>query len=82
MVESDYPEHARLSAVKKDADIIAGFLEWAFFEREWMFAKFDEEDRLWPVDNSIEKLLAGYFGIDLNLIKEEKGKVIDSAIGA
>ena len=76
------PECERLSNVSKQSDPIGQFLEWMKTEKHLVIARYmriDDEDGDEPeeevlVENgvSIERLLADYFNIDLEVIEKER----------
>jgi hypothetical protein len=52
-----------MADLQVEADAIAGFLEWAFYVKDWCLAGFDEDEHLWPVDCDIPKLLKEYYNL-------------------
>lgn len=63
----DYPEHEKLEAVKDQSQAIGEFLDTSGYtlcvvrNHQWV-----------SVGRPINQILAGYFGIDLGKIEEEK----------
>ena len=47
--------------MENSCDVIGEFLEWLFAEKHYLFAKYDENDRLILVRNDIEQILFEYF---------------------
>ena len=82
-----YPEHEKLKSVQEKSQAIGEFMEWLRYTKKYTIAKWyksqwdaddeEETDRLMPEFPSIEKLLAEYYGIDLNKIEEEKRAMLD-----
>lgn len=75
---ADYPEHARMSKVSDRSQTIGEFLDW-LRSTEIVLAEWGTEDwdeTLFPINTSIEKLLARFFQIDLQKIAEEKDQMI------
>jgi len=70
------PEIDKMHAVKDRSQAIGEFIEWIRSEKEYEIAFYPEgSDTLWPVNTSIEKLLAEHFEIASwyrYLSKEEK----------
>lgn len=77
---SKYPEHDKLHEVKKDkSQAIGEFLEWLQSSRGVILGEWLEgyEDRLQPISEDIQALLAEYFEIDLDKIEEEKCQMLE-----
>lgn len=73
---SEYPELDKMLVVQKESQTIGDFLlDSKYVLAEW---KVDEhgEDVLMPVFESIEKVLAAYFGIDLQKAEAEKRQIL------
>ncbi len=73
-----YPECEKLKAVVQESQIIGEFLE-GMGEKGYVLGKRDTE---WPygltsINIPTEKLLAEYFGIDLNKVESEKRQMLD-----
>ena len=74
----EYPEHEKLSAVKEQSQAIGGFLDWLINEQGCHIAEYPgDSDELMPISNSIERLLATYFDIDLGKIAAEKDAMLE-----
>jgi hypothetical protein len=73
---SDYPEHDKMMAVKDESQAIGEFLDVGLARLGLRLCESDEHDRWWPASISIEKLLADYFEIDLNVIEREKREML------
>lgn len=67
------PELDRLRIVQDEAHIIGAFLEW--LGENGMHVTTDNGDDAYNC--SIERTLAGYFGIDLRKVDDEKRAVLD-----
>lgn len=70
------PECARLAAVSGESQRIGEFLEWLAADTEYVLGTFDDDDRLWPAHPPVQKLLARYFGIDLDRVERERGRML------
>jgi hypothetical protein len=73
---SNYPETPELdkrSEVLDEGNKIGEFLDWLVHEKGITLAEWDERDRLMPANTGgFERLLADYFGIDLDKVEAEK----------
>lgn len=73
----DYPEHERLSKVRDKSQAIGEFLEW-LNEQDLHLARYDHRGvKLEPVPWEIQNRLADFFGIDLNVLEDEKRTMLD-----
>jgi len=73
---SEFPEHDKLHRIKDKSQAVGEFIEW-MRGRGIEFCLYDEEeDELVPFQDSIEKILASYFGIDPAKLEEEKRQMI------
>jgi hypothetical protein len=76
------PESQRLIAVSEQSQAIGEFLDWLNFELEITFCVLDERtDRFrsargMGVFTSTERLLARYYGIDLDRVDRERGRLL------
>lgn len=68
----EYPEHEKMRLVSDKSQIIGEFLD----HMPWTLAEW-EGDNLVPVWKTINQLLAEYFGIDLELIEQEKQQMLE-----
>lgn len=80
---SAYPEHDKMSAVLEQSQTIGEFLDW-LSEQGITRARFEKMEGwrdpvLVPTHESIEVLLARYFGIDLSVIEAEKRAMLYAA---
>jgi hypothetical protein len=66
-----YPEHEKLSAIKDETQFLGEFLDW-LGNNNMEIAAYNHNDRLYPVNKSIQVLLAEFKNIDLNKIEVEK----------
>ena len=74
---SDYPEHEKLKALNGANNIVGDFISWLSEQGIWL-GKWDNFDRLHPIMDSTEDLLAKYFDIDRFAIEREKQAMLDS----
>jgi hypothetical protein len=78
-VVSEYPEHDKLQAVADQSEIIGAFIEESgFILAEYRDIEGFAEQRLSPVQKSIDQILADYFKIDLTVLGREKVKMLDA----
>ncbi len=76
----------KLKKVSEDSNKIGAFLDWLMTEKGYFWCKYGDgskgewEDRLYPVRDSIEQMLAAYFDIDLVKCEKERQKILDSLI--
>lgn len=72
---SGYPEHDKLHMVKEHSQAIGEFLDFGSYT-------LCEEDpntgRYWPVQKSIQTLLAEWYGIDEQKLNDEKEAMLAS----
>jgi hypothetical protein len=72
------PEHDKMMAVKDKSEIIGEFLDWMFDQKGFRVCEYEERcDAYFPCSKSINTILASYFDIDLDLINEEKEKMLE-----
>lgn len=74
-----YPMHDKLSAVRDRSQAIGEFLDWAD-ERGWSLHDTTTDDpygRTYPVRLTINQILAEFFGIDLEVLEDEKRRMLD-----
>lgn len=80
---TDYPEHNKLHRMKKELGLehIGQFLEYLAADGI-VLAKWEEEtprwrdEQLFPHTETIEKLLARYAGVDLEVLETEKRQML------
>lgn len=66
------PEHDKMRAISEESHKIGEFLGW-LDERGLFLCQFRESiEEFIPIGTPYEKLLADYFGINLDNIEEEK----------
>src|SRR5687767_11254733 len=81
MSDPGYPEHDKLKAVKDESQKFGTFLEW--LQRHYPICEFVSkepgygEDYYFRTFDSTEKILARYFGIDLNKLEQEKLQMLE-----
>ena len=69
-LESEYPEHEKLSLIKDDSQKLGVFLE--ALEEQGVELAHLEGDELVPVHRSITDILSAYFDIDQDKLEKEK----------
>jgi hypothetical protein len=78
---SEYPEHEKLKAVQGESQLVGNFIEWLSAEHI-EFAQYGDKsytrERLFPMNISTEKMLARYFGIDLQKLNNEKIAMLEA----
>lgn len=69
-----YPEHEKMQQVLDKSQLIGDFLEWMRHEERIWFVRDQDEPPYGRVPEwrTTEKLLADYFGINLDVISKEK----------
>jgi len=76
-----YPEHERLKSVHPESQTIGEFLDWLQNEKGITLATYEDDyyegHILMPVRKPIDRWLAEYFDIDLDLIEREKRLMLD-----
>jgi len=75
-----YPEHEKMMKVKEESQAIGDFIDWLSWHKRVHLAKW-ENDRFSPFHYDIERLIAEYYGIDLNVIETEKRAMIEEFRG-
>lgn len=68
---SKWPEHDRLEEIHEESEAIGRFLD----ESEYVLCKMID-DRLEPVYEPLDRILARHFKIDLDKIEAEKREMI------
>lgn len=75
---NEYPECEKMSKVKDKSQTIGEFIEWIEWKKNWEICeRRGREDSLFPVPFSTEKLLADFFGINLDKVEKEKRQMLD-----
>jgi len=73
---NEYPEHEKLEKVQEKSQAIGEFLEWLNDEKGLSLAVWGEDEVigecLYPAHPSVQDLLAEFFGIDLQVLEDEK----------
>jgi len=79
---STYPQHEKLDAVKDLSQAIADFLDWLNSEKGIFLASYGNIDSNWltPDITAKDRLLAEYFGIDLDALEAEKRAMLAEAM--
>lgn len=71
------PELEKIQTNRQESQSIGSFLDWLQNEQEVLLCRCGRIDELYPIDEGIEKLLAEYFGIDLNKAELERQALLD-----
>lgn len=78
----EYPEHDKMAKVREQSQACGEFLEWLGEQGYQVgeFVLFDgySEEQFVPIYRPMDELLAGFFGIDLKLIEQEKQAMLRS----
>lgn len=91
-MSTETPMLDKMAGVKERSQVIGEFLDWlgtqgmhlctlqdvpmAFWD-EYQGAMDVEEVTYWPVNKNIERLLAEYFGIDLDQAEQERRELLE-----
>lgn len=76
------PEAEKLAAVSEDSNKIGGFLSWLSSQGVYL-AEYDESDNFVRssdyklTDYGINRILAEYYGIDLDEVERERRALLD-----
>lgn len=73
---SNYPEHAKMIAVKEQAEAAGDFLEW-LLQQGFCVAQWSSHEGLMPIRRPTEQWLADWLEIDLTKIDEEKQLMLE-----
>lgn len=79
--EDPYPEHTKQRAARDEAEAIGRFLD----DGPYVLAEYrmiDGFERLVPVNQGLQQVLADWLGIDLSEIEREKRLMLDRLIGS
>lgn len=72
--------HEKLKALEKDRSVVQRFIDWLYDEQECEIAFWERnriEDRLCPIRQGREQLMAEFFKIDLKVLDDEKRAMLD-----
>jgi hypothetical protein len=75
-MDGDYPEHAKLVAVREVSQAQGEFLVWLGEEKNYLLGKWTADEMV-PVHADIQKLLAEFHGVDLNRLEAEKQAMLE-----
>lgn len=78
-MNSSYPEHEKVAEVHERSQAIGEFIEWLGYEKDIRLCQLGHGDRFWPASESIERLLAEHFDIDLEALSQEKDRMVEEA---
>lgn len=70
------PELLKQRLVADESQRIGEFLDW-LGEQGIRLARYGEHDRLWAIHQGPEALLAGFYGIDLAKIDQERRALLE-----
>lgn len=75
----DTPELAKMAAHNDDSQVIGDFLDTIFEQGmvlcEWQWV--GQNEKLVPINKSIEQILADFFGVDLKKCEQERKALLD-----
>lgn len=72
-----YPESAKLLAVSKESQTCGELLEWLGSQGYVLCTIESDSNKFYPINRSIETLLAAFFEIDLGALDKEKAAALD-----
>jgi len=72
----DYPEHEKLDKVEDKSQVIGEFLDWLRSTRIFL-CRYGKREIPYPIGETIEEILAAYFGIDLEKLEQEKQAMLE-----
>lgn len=76
-MENQYPECEKMAKVKDKSQIIGEFIDWIIETQKFIVCVDSGYGGYYPVNITIEELLAKFFGIDLNKVEEERRQMLD-----
>lgn len=70
----------QLAIIKSGANsTVQGFLDWLMEEQGITFCVWsDDHEEFWPDRRQPDRLMADYFGIDLDKIEDERRAILES----
>ena len=71
---TNYPEHDKLMKVREESQIIGNFLDSCGYTLSYYSEQYDE---FVPTNRIIEEVLAEFFGINLDILNEEKMEMLE-----
>lgn len=74
-VHKSYPECEKLAEIHDKSQVIGEFLDWLNSEGIYLCEEISE--KLFPIRDTIEFLLADFFGIDMKKVEEERQSMLD-----
>jgi hypothetical protein len=76
------PELDKINAVHGESQAIGNFLAWlqenGMFVASYIKVQGYRDEQAFPVSDNTEKLLARYFGIDLDKAERERVRILDA----
>lgn len=71
------PECDKLTAAAPVSQKIGEFLEWLRETKDVSLAQWGSDNQLHPLYLDTNKLLAEFFGVDLNVVEKERRSLLD-----
>ena len=76
-----FPEHEKLTKVSNQSQAIGEFVEWMLNVKGYHIAEYREDEYretvMWDVGRPITDLLAEFYGIDLEVLEDEKLQMLE-----
>jgi len=74
-----YPECEKLAAIAPQSQRIGDFIAWLREEKQIILGHYNrEQEYMTPAQFNIEKLLAEFFEINLDMIEKEKQEILEN----
>mgnify|MGYP001611424741 FL=1 len=74
---AEYPECEKALAFREKSQVCGEFLEW-LHSKGYYLCYLPRGHELWvPIRENIEKLLAEFFGVDLNKVEQENRTMLE-----
>jgi len=71
------PELDRMKAIQGQSQQIGQFLDWLQSDGNMTIAEYVDGYTLFPISDSIERILAAYFNIDLKKVERERCAILN-----
>lgn len=75
------PQHEKLKTLQGDAECVGEFIDWLSDEGIQLCEKkahlYSEDGAMYPVDRTIEEMIAGFLGIDRDALEREKVSILN-----
>ena len=75
-LKGKFPECDKMSAVKAMSQAAGEFIVWLGQLKGISLCRMDKYDRYYPIPESLEKLLAECYGIDLDKVERERREML------